>query len=61
MVSQLTRCVLDAVYKKFLPTFLGAFSMLLSNFKKFIARCKVNKTCHLCIKTGAVTSAKRPD
>ena len=52
--------MLDAVYKKILPTFLGAFSMLLSNFKKFIARCKVNKTCHLCIKTGAVTIAKWP-
>ena len=35
-VNQLTRCVLDAVYKKILPTFLGAFSMLLSNFKNYI-------------------------
>ena len=24
-VNQLTQCALDAVYKKFLPTFLGAF------------------------------------
>ena len=32
-VNRLTRCALDAVYKKFLPTFLGAFLMLLSNFK----------------------------
>ena len=32
-VNKLTRSTLDAVYKKFLPTFLGAFSMLLSNFK----------------------------
>ena len=58
--NRLIRCVLDAVYKKILPTFLGAFLVPLSNFKKFIARCKVNKTCFLCIKTGAVTSAKRP-
>jgi len=33
-VNKLIRCVLDAVYKKFLPTFWGAFLMLLSNFKK---------------------------
>ena len=33
-VNQLIQCALDAVYKKILPTFLGAFSMLLSNFKK---------------------------
>ena len=35
-VNQLTRCVLDAVCKKILPTFLRAFLMLLSNFKNYI-------------------------
>ena len=35
-VNQLTRCALDAVYKKFLPTFFGAILMLLSNFKNYI-------------------------
>ncbi|MBR2035789.1 MAG: hypothetical protein IJ984_07065, partial [Prevotella sp.] len=37
-VNQLTRCALDAVYKKILPTFLGAFLMLLSYFKNYITQ-----------------------
>ncbi len=45
MVNQLIQCALDAVYKELYPTFLGAFSMLLSNFKNFIARCKVKTPC----------------
>ena len=43
-VNQLTQCALDAVYKKFLPTFLGVIFDVLSNFKNSVARSKENTT-----------------
>ena len=74
-VNQLIQCVLDAVYKKFLPTFLGAFLMLLSNFKNYITkkegkqdmplayqkRCNYEpKVAHLQVLNGPIRYRKRP-
>ncbi len=75
-VNQLTQCVLDAVYKEFLPTFLGAFQTLLSNFKNYITkkrdeqdmplayqkRCSYEqKVVHLRMPNGPIRYRKRPN
>ena len=75
-VNQLIQCALDAVYKKFLPTFLGAFQTLLSNFKNYITkkrdeqdmpfkhqkRCSYEqKVVHLRMPNGPIRYRKRPN